>query len=124
VVKCNACLCPSLSVSRCGRVQLESKCRAEMDEHRQKIDREFDTLLANHAREIDALSQRHIKERERQQKMSVAVEARRRRHIQQQQETEVKQFLAQQKKDYVRWKDDLRKVNSALLVHNIVKCSG
>jgi len=91
-------------------VQLESKCRAEMDEHRQKIDREFDALLAGHGRELDALSQRHGKERERQQKMAAAVEARRRRHMQQQQETELKQFLAQQKKDYVRWKEELRRV--------------
>jgi len=81
-----------------------------MDEHRQKIDREFDTLLAGNSRELEALSQRHVKDRERQQKMAATVEARRRRHVQQQQETEMKQFLAQQKKDYGRWKEELRKV--------------
>ena len=103
-------VCCSCVLDEC--VQLESKCRAEMDEHRQKIDREFDALLAGHSREIDALCQRHVKERERQQKMSAAVEARRRRHLQQQQETDMKQFLAQQKKDYTKWKDELRKVLS------------
>ena len=81
-----------------------------MDEHRQKIDREFDTLQAGHVRELDALSQRHVKDRERHQKTTVTVEARRRRHLQQQQETEMKQFVAQQKKDYVRWKEEMRKV--------------
>ena len=93
-------------------VQLESKCRAEMDEHRQKIDREFDTLVTGNTRELDAISQRHVKERERHQKVTVSAEARRRRHVQQQQETEMKQFLAQQKKDYGKWKDELRKVNT------------
>jgi len=82
-----------------------------MDEHRQKIDREFDSLLSSHARELDALSQRHSKDRERQQKTASAVEVRRRRQLQQQQEAEVKQFQAQQKKDYTKWKDELRKVS-------------
>jgi len=92
-----------------------------MDEHRQKIDREFDTVLAGHSRENDALSQRHIKERERQQKMAATVEARRRRHIQQQQEIEMKQFLVQQKKDYTKWKDELRKVNSMMTVLVVIE---
>ena len=83
-----------------------------MDEHRLKIDREFDALLAANTRELDALSQRHAKDRERQLKMAATVETRRRRQLQQQHETDMKQFLAQQKKDYSKWKDDLRKVNS------------
>jgi len=82
-----------------------------MDEHRQKMDREFDTLNASHSRELEALSQRQMKDRERHQKSAAAVEARRRRQTQQQQETELKQFLGQQKKDYVRWKDEMRKAS-------------
>jgi len=95
-----------------------------MEEHRQKVDREFDALIAGNGRELDALSQRHIKDRERQQKMAATVEARRRRHTQQQQETELKQFQAQQKKDYSKWKEELRKVNTVcepvLLVSRVV----
>jgi len=81
-----------------------------MDEHRQKVDREFDALLAGHSRELEALTQRQVKDHERQVKNAAAVEARRRRQLQQQQEAELKQFQAQQKKDYARWKDELRKV--------------
>ena len=81
-----------------------------MDEHRQKVDREFDALLAGHSRELETLTQRQVKDHERQVKNAAAVEARRRRQLQQQQEAELKQFQTQQKKDYARWKDELRKV--------------
>jgi len=95
-----------------------------MDEHRAKIDREFDTLLAGHTRELEALSQRHAKDRERLQKTAAAVEARRRRQLQQQQEAELKQFQAQQKKDYTKWKDEMRKVSvRSALASGPVICS-
>jgi len=81
-----------------------------MEEHRQKVDREFDSILATNSRELETVSQRQAKERERQQKTTVAMETRRRRQMQQQLDADMKQFLAQQKKDYAKWKDDLRKV--------------
>ena len=90
--------------------QLESRCQTEMEEHKQRLDREFEGLLVAQGREYDSLGQRHAKERERHAKNAVATESRRRRQIQQQQESDMKQFLAQQKKDYTRMKEDTRKV--------------
>jgi thousand and one amino acid protein kinase len=88
-----------------------------MDEHKQRLDREFENLLISQTREMDALNHRHAKERERYSKNAVALESRRRRQIQQQQESDMKQFLAQQKKDYTRMKEDVRKVNKLNLNH-------
>jgi hypothetical protein len=103
------CVCVRLKCL-CVYLQLESRCQTEMEEHKQRLDREFECLLVAQGREYDNLGQRHAKERERHAKNALAIESRCRRQIQQQQESDMKQFLAQQKKDYTRMKEDTRKV--------------
>jgi len=62
------------------------------------------------ARELDSDAQHQTKERERAQKSAVASEAKRRKHIQQLHEMELKQLHQQQKREYQKNKEEVRKV--------------
>lgn len=90
---------------------MESRCHSDMDEHKQRLDREYEGLLQSQSRELDALMQRHQKERDKQVRNMSAIETRRRRQIQQQQDADMKVYLSQQKKDYTQMKENVRKVN-------------
>lgn len=79
---------------------------------RQKLVKEFDTRQIAAARELEADLQRQAKEKERAQRTAVEQEGKRRRHIVQLQEQELKQLHQQQKKEYQKGKDDIRKAMS------------
>ena len=38
---------------------------SEMDEHKQRLDKEYESLMQTFARDLDALKQRHVKELEK-----------------------------------------------------------
>ena len=90
--------------------QLEGRQLEELEELRQKLVKQFDARQASAAREIEVHLQQQAKERERSQHAAVMQEGKRRRHIQQYQEQELRQLHQQQKKDYQKNKDDMRKV--------------
>jgi len=89
---------------------LENRQQEELAELQQRLDKEMQALHVSLARELDADSQHQAKERERAQKAAVASEAKRRKHIQQLHEMEMKQLHQQQKREYQRNKEEMRKV--------------
>lgn len=91
-------------------MQLEYRQLEDLEEMRLKLTKQYDARQALAAREFESHLQQQAKERERAQHAAIVQEAKRRRHIQQNQEQELKQLLLQQKKDYQKNKDDLRKV--------------
>jgi len=90
--------------------QLENRQQEELAELQQRLDKEMQALHASLARELDADAQQQVKERERSQKSAVASEAKRRKHIQQLHEMELKQLHQQQKREYQKNKEEIRKV--------------
>jgi len=94
--------------------QLENRQQEELTELQQRLDKELAALHVTLARELDADSQHQTKERERAQKSAVAAEAKRRKHIQQLHEMELKQLHQQQKREYQKNKEEVRKVCSLL----------
>jgi hypothetical protein len=91
-------------------LQLEYRQLEELEELEQRLTKQFDARQVAVARELEAHLQQQAKERDRAQHAAVAQEAKRRRHILQNQEQELKQLHQQQKKDYQKNKDDMRKV--------------
>ncbi|RWS31878.1 serine/threonine protein kinase TAO1-like protein [Leptotrombidium deliense] len=90
-------------------VQLEAKCRQELDEHKQKLDKEYETLLNQFSKELEKLQVKHQQELERKSKSNVACEKRLSRTINQQQEEELKRFQQQQKSEYKFIKERLKR---------------
>jgi len=98
------------------RCQLENRQQEELAELQQRLDKEMQALHASLARELDSDAQHQAKERERSQKSAVAAEAKRRKHIQQLHEMELKQLHQQQKRDYQKNKEEMRKVTRKIVV--------
>jgi thousand and one amino acid protein kinase len=46
-------------------VQLEAKCRQEIEEHKQRLDKEYETLLQQFSKELEKLQIKHQQELER-----------------------------------------------------------
>lgn len=89
--------------------QMEYKCRVEMDDHKQRLDKEYEALLGSQVIDLKAVEMRHDREKEKFKKDSVAEETRLRGRIEASQVQEMKQLTQQQKKDYLRHKQDFRK---------------
>lgn len=89
--------------------QLEQRQKIEMEELRQRLEKEHEARLGFDARELELDIQRQVKEKERHDKFAALNENKRRKHIMQMQEQEMKQLLQQQKKDYQRSKEEMRK---------------
>jgi len=98
------------------RCQLENRQQEELAELQQRLDKEMQSLHASLARELDADAQHQVKEHERSQKSAVAAEAKRRKHIQQLHEMELKQLHQQQKREYQKNKEEIRKVAYKIFV--------
>ena len=107
--------CHRMYVDNC-RCQLESRQQEELAELQQRLEKEMQALHASLARELDSDAQHQAKERERAQKSAVAAEAKRRKHIQQLHEMELKQLHQQQKREYQKNKEEMRKVTYKLAV--------
>lgn len=48
-----------------GLFQLEAKCRQELEDHKQKLDKEYDSLLLQFSKELEKLQAAHHQELER-----------------------------------------------------------
>ncbi|RWS13556.1 serine/threonine protein kinase TAO1-like protein [Dinothrombium tinctorium] len=90
-------------------VQLEAKCRQELEEHKQKLDKEYESLLTQFSKELEKLQIKHQQELERKSKNNLSCEKRLSRAINQQQEEELKRFQQQQKTEYKFIKERLKK---------------
>lgn len=98
-----------LSVFDCC-TQMEYKCRIEMDEHKLKLDKEYDTAVSSFGLELKGIEQRHEREKDKFRKDTAAEEARLRNRIEASQAQEMKQLTLQQKKEYMKHKQDFRRV--------------
>src|SRR6218665_349837 len=118
-------LCLFLNVFLYCCCQLEQRQKIEMEELRQRLEKEHEARLGFDARELELDIQRQVKEKERHDKFAALNENKRRKHIMQMQEQEMKQLLQQQKKDYQRSKEEMRKVrpaSTAVHCYTLVLC--
>ncbi|CAG2164175.1 unnamed protein product [Oppiella nova] len=90
-------------------VQLEAKCRQEIEEHKQRLDKEYETLLQQFSKELEKLQIKHQQELERKLKTNVAYERKLSKAILQQHEEELKRFQLQQKHEYKYVKERLKR---------------
>lgn len=90
-------------------VQLEMKCRQELEEHKTKLDKEYEQLVAQFNKELERLQVKHQQELEQESKSNINYEKRLSRNIQQQQDENMKRFVQNQKNEYKYIKDRLKK---------------
>ena len=90
-------------------VQLEMKCRQELEEHKQKLDKEYEQLIGQFNKELEKLQVKHQQDLEQESKLNISCEKRLNRTIQQQQDDNMRHFLQEQKKEYRHIKERLRK---------------
>ncbi|XP_045080139.1 serine/threonine-protein kinase TAO1-B-like isoform X2 [Coregonus clupeaformis] len=87
---------------------LENKLKAEMDEHRLRLDKELESQRNSFAQEIEKLVKRHQAAMEKDAKTFNNDEKRFQQHIQVQQKKELSSFLESQKREYKLRKERLK----------------
>ncbi|KAH9523282.1 Serine/threonine-protein kinase TAO1 [Bulinus truncatus] len=88
---------------------MESRFKTDMDEHKQKLDKEYDNLRQRFLRELDKLKVQHLSELERQSKSSQAQERKFLRDIHQNHDIERRNLTEQMKKNYKSDKEKIKK---------------
>ncbi|KAI4878559.1 hypothetical protein NFI96_016744 [Prochilodus magdalenae] len=87
---------------------LENKLKAEMDEHRLKLDKELDSQRSSFTTEMDKLVKKHQATMEKDAKTFANDEKKFQQHIQSQQKKELSSFLESQKREYKQRKEQLK----------------
>ncbi|XP_055797575.1 serine/threonine-protein kinase TAO1-like isoform X2 [Salvelinus fontinalis] len=87
---------------------LENKLKAEMDEHRLRLDKELESQRNSFAQEIEKLVKRHQAAMEKDAKTFNNDEKKFQQHIQVQQKKELSSFLESQKREYKLRKERLK----------------
>ncbi|KAK6305736.1 hypothetical protein J4Q44_G00245160 [Coregonus suidteri] len=87
---------------------LENKLKAEMDEHRLRLDKELESQRNSFVQEIEKLVKRHQATMEKDAKTFTNDEKRFQQHIQVQQKKELSSFLESQKREYKLRKEQLK----------------
>ncbi|XP_041097103.1 serine/threonine-protein kinase TAO1 isoform X1 [Polyodon spathula] len=87
---------------------LENKLKAEMDEHRLRLDKELETQRNNFAAEMEKLVKKHQAAMEKDAKTFANDEKKFQQHIQTQQKKELNSFLESQKREYRLRKEQLK----------------
>lgn len=86
-------------------LQLEAKCLQEMDDHKAKLDKEYETLLVSFGKELEKLQLRQQQELEKKMKGNLSSEKRLSKAIQAKHEEEAKKFQQHQKCTYKNEKE-------------------
>ncbi|CAL8344691.1 unnamed protein product [Lota lota] len=89
-------------------IALENKLKAEMDEHRLKLQKEVETQANNAYIELEKLAKRHIVHTEKEMKTTLADEKKFQQQIVAQQRKELTTFLDTQKKQYKLCKEKIK----------------
>uniref|UniRef100_A0A3B3V885 Serine/threonine-protein kinase TAO3 n=1 Tax=Poecilia latipinna TaxID=48699 RepID=A0A3B3V885_9TELE len=89
-------------------IALENKLKAEMDEHRLKLQKEVETQANNAYIELEKLAKRHAVQTEKEMKTAVADEKKFQQQIVAQQKKELTTFLDNQKKQYKLCKEKIK----------------
>ncbi|KAF7669246.1 hypothetical protein LDENG_00209290 [Lucifuga dentata] len=87
---------------------LENKLKAEMDEHRLRLDKELENQRSNFAQEMEKLIKKHQASMEKDAKTFSSDEKKFQQHIQTQQKKELNNFLDSQKREYKLRKEQLK----------------
>ncbi|XP_042194401.1 serine/threonine-protein kinase TAO1 [Callorhinchus milii] len=87
---------------------LENKLKAEMDEHRLRLDKELETQRNSFAAEMEKLIKKHLCIMEKESKAVSTEEKKFQQHIQAQQKKELNSFLESQKREYKLRKEQLK----------------
>uniref|UniRef100_A0A8D2Q6P3 non-specific serine/threonine protein kinase n=1 Tax=Varanus komodoensis TaxID=61221 RepID=A0A8D2Q6P3_VARKO len=87
---------------------LENKLKAEMDEHRLRLDKDLETQRSNFAAEMEKLVKKHQAAMEKEAKVMANEEKKFQQHIQAQQKKELSSFLESQKREYKLRKEQLK----------------
>ncbi|KAM4616090.1 serine/threonine-protein kinase TAO3 [Polymixia lowei] len=89
-------------------IALENKLKAEMDEHRLKLQKEVETQANNAYIELEKLAKRHAVYTEKEMKTALADEKKFQQQIMAQQKKELTTFLDNQKKQYKLCKEKIK----------------
>ncbi|KAF1389529.1 hypothetical protein PFLUV_G00074350 [Perca fluviatilis] len=89
-------------------IALENKLKAEMDEHRLKLQKEVETQANNAYIELEKLAKRHAVHSEKETKTALADEKKFQQQIVAQQKKELTTFLDNQKKQYKLCKEKIK----------------
>uniref|UniRef100_A0A667ZFW4 Serine/threonine-protein kinase TAO3 n=1 Tax=Myripristis murdjan TaxID=586833 RepID=A0A667ZFW4_9TELE len=89
-------------------IALENKLKAEMDEHRLKLQKEVETQANNAYIELEKLAKRHAVHTEKEMKTALADEKKFQQQILAQQKKELTTFLDNQKKQYKLCKEKIK----------------
>lgn len=81
-------------------VQLEVKCRQELEDHRQKLEKEYDNLLQSFSKELEKLQEGNHQELSKKNKQNIAGEKKLSKTIAEAQQEEQKRFQAKQRDEY------------------------
>uniref|UniRef100_A0A671UFJ3 non-specific serine/threonine protein kinase n=1 Tax=Sparus aurata TaxID=8175 RepID=A0A671UFJ3_SPAAU len=87
---------------------LENKLKAEMDEHRLRLDKELENQRNSFAQEMEKLVKKHQASMEKDAKTFSNDEKKFQQHIQSQQKKELNSFLESQKREYKLRKEQLK----------------
>ncbi|XP_065201638.1 serine/threonine-protein kinase Tao [Planococcus citri] len=92
-------------------LKLEERCKVEMDNHKQLLDKEYESLLQQFSKELEKLQMKHNQDLERKLKQNLASEKKLIKEITNRQAADKKMFDAQRQKEYKitkeRWKREL-----------------
>jgi thousand and one amino acid protein kinase len=89
--------------------QTHDRLEAELTELKQQLDKEFEDCVASLQTQLRTIEQRHERDRDGLRRAAGAEELKVQRSLQPTHDAEMKQLLQQQKKDYARMKENLRK---------------
>lgn len=89
--------------------QLETKCKQEIEEHKQKLDKEYEVLLQSFTRELQANQAKHQKELERKLKSNVYQEKKLNKFLIQKNDDELKKYRAQLHNEYKEFKEKIKR---------------
>ncbi|KAM9810366.1 serine/threonine-protein kinase TAO3 [Neosynchiropus ocellatus] len=89
-------------------IALENKLKAEMDEHRLKLQKEVETQANNAYIELEKLAKRHVVQTEKEMKTTLTDEKKFQQQIVAQQKKELTTFLDTQKKQYKLCKEKIK----------------
>lgn len=97
-------------------IKLEERCKVEMENHKQVLDKEYEALLQQFSKELEKLQIRHQQELEKKMKQNLSAEKKLYKEISSRQEQDRKAFDAQRKKEFKankeRWKRELSQDDS------------
>ncbi|XP_075213390.1 serine/threonine-protein kinase Tao [Lycorma delicatula] len=92
-------------------IKLEEKCKIEMENHKQQLDKEYETLLQQFSKELEKLQMVQQQELDKKFKKNLTAEKKLIKDISSRQDQDRKAFDVQKKKEYKankeRWKREL-----------------